>query len=295
MSDFTRFLGLFPGQGSQNVGMARPICKLNAEVEGLLYKADKVLGFELSRLMEEGPIEELTLTEVAQPALLFVASCAYNYSSNSDLTVGLGHSLGEYSALVAAGSIDLFDALTLVNKRGKFMQEAVPAGVGGMIAVLGASLEYVSELCSKVKTGVAEIANINAPGQIVVSGELNGLVEFEGLCTNAKVRRLPVSAPFHSSLMKSAADRLAIELDATNISTPNFPVYSNFYAIPLSQPSEIRDALKQQVCGRVRFTECLNSAKEKFSVAQATEFGTGSVLSGLVKRSGIEIECTQFP
>ena len=195
-----------------------------------------------------------------------------------------GHSLGEYSALVAAGAIAFEDAVALVHKRGKYMQSAVPAGVGKMIAVLGKQVEEIEAVFSKVTQGPVEIANINAPGQIVVSGRREGVDEFIKLLGTAKVIELQVSAPFHCSLMAPAAAQLERDLDQTEIKTAAFPVYANVLAKPVREAAEIRDALKRQVCGRVRWVESIEHAIAEQNPSQSVEFGSGNVLSGLLKR-----------
>ncbi len=296
MGESTTVLGLFPGQGAQSVGMGLDMYQESSLARDVFALADEALGFSLSEICFEGPIEELTRTEIAQPAILLCSYLSFKLrplESVSQVDVGIGHSLGEYSALVAAGSIDLSEALRLVNRRGKYMQEAVPKGEGRMIAVLGTPIEQIEAACGQVEIGVAEIANINAPGQVVVSGDLEGIERLMELLAGAKIRELKVSAPFHCSLMKPAADRLAADLADTPIKSPSFPVYSNCWARPVETPDEIRQALIEQVCSRVRFVECLAGAVERYQVSVGCEFGPGKVLSGLVKRAGHDIELLQ--
>jgi [acyl-carrier-protein] S-malonyltransferase len=286
-------LGLFPGQGSQSIGMGKEFYEKTTIGKELFDRADAALGFSLSDACFEGPIERLTETAVTQPAILTVSTISYTLCKDlTPLKVALGHSLGEYSALVAAGALDFEEAVVLVHKRGKYMQEAVPQGQGKMLAILGKSVEEVEDFLAQVNSGVAEIANINAPGQIVVSGDAEGIDALQRVLKDVKYKALPVSAPFHCSLMRNAAERLYKELEAIKIIRPEFPVYSNFYAKPLEDPERIREALYLQVCGRVRFTECVMHAIETFNIATCYEFGAGKVLSGLMKRISPEATST---
>ena len=200
------------------------------------------------------------------------------------MSAAAGHSLGEYSALVAAGAISFPDAVALVHKRGTYMQSAVPVGKGKMIAVLGKEPQELEEACSKVKRGVAEIANINAPGQIVIAGDREAIDELISLLPGAKIIELQVSAPFHCSLMKPAEIQLSKELATLKISKPSCPVYANYSAKSSTDPEEIRNNLIQQVCSRVRWVECMNNAIAESNPTVAVEFGAGTVLTGLLKR-----------
>jgi [acyl-carrier-protein] S-malonyltransferase len=195
-----------------------------------------------------------------------------------------GHSLGEYSALVAADAISFEDAVRLVNKRGRYMQEAVPVGTGRMVAVLGKEVAELQAAIDANTAGVSEIANINAPGQIVVAGSVEGMAGFVEKLGTAKVIDLPVSAPFHCSLMKPAEERLRIDLANITISTPKFPVYQNYTASFTNDPEQIRENLALQVCGRVRWVECVENAVAQKSPEAVWEYGAGNVLTGLVKR-----------
>jgi len=278
-------IALFPGQGSQTVGMGKALLDQSESARRIFAEADEALGFSITKLCLEGPIEELTLTEHAQPAIL-TASIAIYSEKNLVPAAAAGHSLGEYSALVAAGSLKFADAVKLVNRRGKYMQESVEPGKGKMIAVLGPAPEEIRAAISNVSVGIKEIANLNCPGQTVVAGDVLGidaLVEELGKI-GAKVVPLNVSAPFHCSLMKPAADKLAVDLDNVEISNPKFPVYSNFTAQVVKTAEEVRAALKNQVCGSVRWTESIQNALKDTGAKVSVEYGAGKVLSNLMKR-----------
>ena len=295
-------LALFPGQGSQQVGMGKDLYDSSDIAQELFNKADTALGFKLSELCFNGPTEELTKTAHTQPAILTVSTVLYQMALHATgksitPTVAAGHSLGEYSALVAAGALTFEDAVLLVHKRGSYMQEAVPQGKGKMVAVLGKEIESIEKAIVKVTSGIVQAANINAPGQVVVAGDIDAVDQFiEELKnvtgTDVKAKELPVSAPFHCPLMKPAEDALRADLATLAINTPTFAVLANYFAEPLTDPERIREALALQVCGKVRWVECMQVAKEQFNTEQAIEFGHGRTLTGLFKRIDKSILCT---
>ena len=278
-------LGLFPGQGSQIIGMGKNWFDNSEQARTIFNAADEVLGFHLSKLCFEGPIEELTLTQNAQPALLTVSVISYLLSEIS-LSAAAGHSLGEYSALVAAGSLKFEEAVNLVYKRGVYMQEAVPVNTGSMAAVMGVEESELNQLIDLNPLKKVEIANINSPGQIVIAGERLNVEEFcKILATQgAKVIPLKVSAPFHCSLMKPAAEKLAADLDQIEIATPKIAIYSNFTAQQMRTSDEIRKNLKDQVCGTVRWTQQMQNLVREQASTSSIEFGPGGVLTKLMKR-----------
>lgn len=295
-------LALFPGQGSQKVGMGQALVQAGSSCAALakeyFERADQALGFKLSEICFSGPAERLTATEIAQPAILTVSTICYQLAQTNNRVVqpkvAAGHSLGEYSALVAAQALEFEQAVVLVHKRGRYMQSAVAAGVGKMSAVIGLEVDALEDKIAQVTDGIVQIANINAPGQIVVSGEAAAVDQLTALLSGVKVMPLSVSAPFHSSLMEPAAFKLKQDLDAVKISAPKFPIISNFSATAVSQPEEIRKALYDQVCGRVRWVESINYAVQNFEIAASAEFGEGAVLSGMIKRITASLKRNTF-
>lgn len=281
---------VFPGQGAQAVGMGKDVYDALPRSRAVFEKGDEVLGFPLSTLIFEGPDSELKQTVNTQPALL-TASVAYlealrEQGVQPDYVAG--HSLGEYSALVAAGVLSYEDAVALVRLRGRFMEEAVPGGLGAMAAVLGAEREALAELCRSVseETGSVELANINCPGQIVVSGSLAGVNSVVQRVKEAGGKRaipLEVSGPFHSSMMKEAADRLAVELTRITFNTPSVPVIVNVTASPVTDPEEIRELLVRQVYSPVLWQDSIEWLIAD-GVDTFVEIGSGSVLTGLIRK-----------
>jgi [acyl-carrier-protein] S-malonyltransferase len=284
------FLALFPGQGSQVVGMGRSLSDGLSSAKARFEQADRVLSEEgaelsLSALCFEGPLEKLTLTRFAQPAILTVSICAFE-ATKLIPSAAAGHSLGEYSALVAAGVLDFEDAVRTVYRRGKYMQEAVPAGAGKMIAVLGTETAVIEEAIANTIGGVKEIANLNCPGQIVIAGDVTGIDLLSQTLTKlgSKVLPLNVSAPFHCSLMKPAADLLRQDLDAIPFGNPKFPVYSNVSAQAVTSGEQAREFLYRQVASPVRWTESIQNMLAETKCTKSVEFGAGNILSNLLKR-----------
>lgn len=273
---------LFPGQGSQTVGMGKDLFERSPEARALFAQADAALGYSISKISFEGPEEELRRTPNTQPALLVVSTAACR-ALGHDPAVAAGHSLGEYSALVAAGCLRFEDAVVLVHKRGLYMQEAVPVGAGAMAAVLGVPGEEIERRLADVRSGIVEIANWNSDDQIVISGEKAAVEEALALIKAPRSVLLPVSAPFHSRLMGPAEERLAADLDATPFADPRFPVITNVDARIIRTGAEARDALKRQVSRSVQWTRSMAVLKE-MDVSACAECGPGKVLAGLLKR-----------
>jgi [acyl-carrier-protein] S-malonyltransferase len=290
---------VFPGQGSQAVGMGRELAGAFPAAKELFQEVDDALGQNLSHLMFEGPLEELTLTENAQPALMAVSLAVMQVlrtEGGVDLAKACsfvaGHSLGEYSALAAAGTFSIADAARLLKTRGKAMQEAVPVGEGAMAALLGLDLEAAAAVAEEASSvGVCETANDNAPGQVVLSGAkaaVEKAVELAGERGARKCVMLPVSAPFHSSLLAPAADVMRDALAAVQMNAPVVPVVANVTAEPAQDPEAIRDLLVRQVTATVRWRECVLAMKER-GVDTLVEVGAGKVLTGLARRIDREL------
>jgi len=280
---------VFPGQGSQKVGMGRALHAWSAESRAVFAVADRALGFEISRLCFDGPEEDLQLTANTQPALLAASTAAFQALKAQGVAPDgvAGHSLGEYSALVAAGSLSLADALVAVRKRGQFMQEAVPVGQGAMAAILGLDRAGVEAACAEAARGeVVSPANINSPGQIVIAGHAAAVARAAEACKARGARRavpLPVSAPFHCALMEPARQRLEPELRTLAFADPAVPLYNNVDAAAVRSGGECRDGLLRQVAGAVRWQELVEAmVRDGFDVF--VEVGPGSVLSGLVRK-----------
>ena len=281
---------VFPGQGSQSVGM---LVAKSSEVAATYQEASEALGYDMGELISSGPEEVLNQTEYTQPALLTVSVALFRYAMNNNAEypdVVLGHSLGEYAALVAAGAIRFEDAVKLVRRRGQYMQGAVPLGKGGMAAVLGLSDDMMIEICESVtresKTGLVETANFNAPEQVVVAGDNETLKVLIERCRESGAKRsilLNVSAPFHCSLMKPAALKMEERLSEIEIIVPKIPVVQNVTAVYETDPESIRRNLVDQVCAPVRWTESIKTLWDN-QVESFVECGPGRVLSGLIKR-----------
>ncbi|SDX98611.1 ACP S-malonyltransferase [Thermoactinomyces sp. DSM 45892] len=281
---------LFPGQGSQKVGMGKEIAESFVEAKQVYREADEVLGYSLSGLCFEGPEDTLRLTEHTQPALLTTSLALYEVFRQSGIRPDFvaGHSLGEYSALVVAGVLSLRDAVATVHKRGTFMEEAVPAGVGAMSAVLGCERDVLDEICSSVSVAgnIVEPANYNCPGQIVISGHADAVRAAGEKALEAGARKvvpLTVSGPFHSSLMAPASKRLADTLQAIEFQEAKVPVIANVSASPITQPAEIRESLIRQVAAPVLWEDTVRTLLDQ-GVDTFIEIGPGNVLSALVKK-----------
>ena len=276
---------VFPGQGSQFIGMGKDLA------ETYLDQANGILGFDLKKLCFEGPEEELKKTEITQPAILSVSIAAFELLKSKGVPMPAtvaGHSLGEYSALVAASALSFSDAVKIVHLRGKFMQEAVPLGEGSMAAILGMKKEQVEECCKKASTqGIVSAANLNSPGQIVISGKKQAVEEATKLCTAAGAKRavlLQVSAPFHSPLMQPAAEKLKAELDKIEFRDAQIQVVANVTADYVTHATEIKELLIKQVTSPVLWEDSVIKMI-KDGIASFVEVGPGSVLSGLIKRT----------
>ena len=293
---------LFPGQGSQTVGMGKDLADRYQVARDTFAEADNALGYSLSELCFAGPEDKLKLTEITQPAILTVSVAAQRVFAEKGISPQFvaGHSLGEYSAHVAAGTLSFADAVRTVAKRGKYMQEAVPVGMGAMAAVLALALGPLQEACHQAAQetrGTVSPANINSPDQIVISGSKAAVERAAELAKEKGAKRavmLPVSAPFHCALMQPAQDRLAVDLGALKFSTPKFPVVTNVDAKPVQDANQARDALIRQVTGAVQWVRSMqiliSSGVETF-----VEVGPGKVLTGLLRqidrsKTGLNVE-----
>ena len=285
---------VFPGQGSQAVGMGQALAETHQEARDVFAAIDEALGQNLSGLMAAGPADELTLTENAQPALMAVSMAVMRVLEARGLKLAdaasyvAGHSLGEYAALTAAGALELEDTARLLKLRGQAMQRAVPVGVGAMAALLGLDFDAVADIAAEV-SGDNEIcgaANDNANGQVVISGHAGAVARACDLAKERGAKRameLPVSAPFHCALMQPAADEMAAALADTKINAPIVPVIANVTAEATSDPEAIRRLLVAQVTGSVRWRESMMWAADK-GVTELVEIGSGKVLTGMAKR-----------
>lgn len=290
---------VFPGQGSQEVGMGKALAEAFAPAREVFQEVDDALGQNLAKLMFEGPDDELRLTENAQPALMAVSMAVMRtlaaeggFSLDGKVDYVAGHSLGEYSALAAAGAFSLGDAARLLKTRGRAMQEAVPVGEGAMAALLGLDLDVAREVAAAAAQGdVCQAANDNAPGQVVISGHTAAVERALEIAKEKGAKRavlLPVSAPFHCALMAPAADVMAEALGKTEISAPVVPLVANVTAESVADPDTIRRQLVEQVTGAVRWRECVLYMRDK-GVGRLVEAGAGKVLSGLARRIDREL------
>ena len=283
---------LFPGQGSQIVGMGSEFYNNFPEVKKIFAKADEALNYSISKIIIEGPENDLKLTQNTQPAILLVSYAIFYVLKNEfnfsfkKIKYFAGHSLGEYSALLCAGSLNFNDASQLIFERGKSMQQAVPVGKGSMLAVLNTKIEDINKCITELKNkGVCEIANDNAEGQIIVSGNTESIEELKiNLKENKKKSIiLPVSAPFHCSLMNPAAIKMKEKIDNINFKKPEYEIISNVTSLPTNNPIDIKNLLVQQIYSKVRWRESiLFMGGEKIN--DFIEIGPGKVLTGLVKR-----------
>ncbi len=294
---------IFPGQGSQKAGMASEFYSNFKMVKDIFKRGDEALKFSLSKIILNGSDEDLKKTEITQPAILItsyaifsVLKKEFNFDFSKTKYIA-GHSLGEYSALVASESLNLEDGLKLVHERGKLMQAAVPEGKGAMLAVMGID---INELNSKIekfdkKKDICEIANDNSPGQIILSGNKQTLIDLNNDLKAEKKRSifLPVSAPFHCTLMKPAAEKMKLFLEKTNFKTPNIQLISNVTALPVEKDGNIKDLLYKQIFSQVRWRESVNFMINN-DINDFIEIGPGKVLSGLVKRTSDKVSISNI-
>jgi len=296
---------IFPGQGSQAIGMGAELAKAYPSARAVFDEVDAALSQNLSRLMWEGPEAELTLTENAQPALMAVSLAAMRVLGDKGVKLTdrvafvAGHSLGEYSALAAAGALSLADTARLLKTRGRAMQDAVPVGQGAMAALLGADLAQAQDLAKAAADGeVCEAANDNAPGQVVISGAKTAIERAVALAPKFGARRavlLPVSAPFHCALMQPAAEVMRDALAKVEIKPPQVPLIANVLATPIADPEQIRKRLVEQVTGMVKWRETMLYLKTN-GVGTVYEVGAGRVLTGIARRfDGIEARSVGTP
>lgn len=287
---------IFPGQGSQYPGMGRELAEAFPTARRVFEEADRALGFPISKLCFEGPAEELQLTANTQPAILTVSVAAAGVLRDKGISPHYvaGHSLGEYSALVAAGALRLEDAVRVVRKRGQYMQEAVPVGQGAMAALLGMEATAVEAVCVESAQGEVVLpANLNSPGQVVIAGHataVNRAVELAKARGAKRAVLLNVSAPFHCALMRPAQERLAADLDQTSIADPQAPLVNNVDALLIRDAAAARDGLKRQVTGAVRWEQSMRALISE-GVELFVEVGPGKVLSGLFRQIERRAEC----
>ena len=290
---------VFPGQGAQVIGMGQTLARAYPNSRNVFEEVDDALNFKLSKLVWEGEIEELTLTENAQPALMATSIATLRAMeeegiSSDTVKYFAGHSLGEYSALCAAGALDLADTARLLRLRGKSMQKAVPIGVGAMAAILGLNFELVEKIAQEAsQKQVCQAANDNDPNQVVISGNLEAVERAIILAKEKGAKRaiiLPVSAPFHCELMQLASDVMAEAFSKVSFRIPSSPIVANYTALPVVDPSEIKNLLIKQITGRVRWRETINYLSQN-GVDKVIEIGSGKALTGMIRRINKDINC----
>lgn len=288
---------IFPGQGSQYVGMGKDLYDGSTVARSMFQKADSILGYSLSEIAFSGPEEELKQTKNTQPAIFVHSVILFSLMKDIRFDMTAGHSLGEYSALVAAGALSFEDGLKLVRTRGKLMQQAGTDQPGMMAAVVGFNQKGIEEICTEAATiGIVQAANYNSPGQIVISGSVAGVkkaIELSKARGAKLVKELPVSGAFHSPLMEKASTELKAAIDSADIRNASVPVYANVTAKPVTQAQEIRNLLFRQLTSPVQWEESVNNMAED-GAANFFEIGPGKVLQGLVKRIRSNVESRGF-
>ncbi len=280
------FCFLFPGQGAQTVGMGKDLYEKSDFAKKTFNLADDILGYKLSDICFNGPQEELNKTQNTQPALLTVSYILYNLL-NKEPEISAGHSLGEYSALLCAGGFSFEDAVSLVHKRGRYMQEAVPAGQGSMVALIGADIEKVKDILGQSK-GIVDIANWNSAAQVVISGKKEDVEKAVKEIEAPKSVTLAVSAPFHSRLMMPAQEKLSVDIDKVQFNTLNYPVVNNVDVKEIMEVEEIKDSLKRQVSSPVLWHKTMIYLLQEKGYSSFSEIGTGKVLRNILKRTARE-------
>lgn len=283
---------VFPGQGAQFTGMGKDLFDSNEQAKALFKKADEVLGFEISKIMFEGSDEELKQTKVTQPAVFIHSVVAYLCADTTQPVATAGHSLGEFSALVAAGALSFEDALKLVSKRALAMQKACELQPSTMAAILGLEDAVVEDICAQITDEVVVPANYNCPGQLVISGSIAGVELACEKLLEAGARRalmLPVGGAFHSPLMEPAREELAAAIEETEFNTPNCPIYQNVDGLPYSDPKKIKENLINQLTAPVRWTQTVENMAAN-GISSFVESGPGKVLQGLIKKVDRKLE-----
>jgi [acyl-carrier-protein] S-malonyltransferase len=286
---------VFPGQGSQKIGMLAGLAEQNPIIEKTFNEASEVLGYDMWQLIQQGAQEDINLTQRTQPILLTCSVAVWrlwNEKQGASPSQMAGHSLGEWSALVCSNVIDFADGLKIVEARGKFMQQAVPVGQGAMAAIIGLDDQAILEACTEANDlGVVDAVNFNAPGQVVIAGSNEAVERAMEICKDAGAKRalpLPVSAPFHTSLMKPAADNLADMVNAVTFRSPEVPIMHNVHAQNEQDPQAVKALMLEQIYSPVKWVDCVKQLKQS-GVSTLVECGPGKVLSGLAKRIDREL------